>query len=288
MAASPRPVALLALLTSCVSWAVPACAQSTAAPIATAVAAPVAILTEAIGVFQIFARGRPAPSEVAAPVEQGATLALEGDARVVLAYPGIGSVYELWGPAQFVAQGSGVERRAGAGLLVRRDLVSALRALQIRPESATVQGSTAMRGGGDLALQAGGPTGTQFAQDAMVVCWRPLGPQWIYRIRVIDDDGSVVFEGRTDGARLTVPATLTLQPRTQYLWHLSARGPNGQTAEAVGEFQRLDASSELALRQAQAVLANGNRTDRTLYEIALRQQGFAAAGASGCEHADGS
>jgi len=32
------------------------------------------------------------------------------------------------------------------------------------------------------------------------------------------------------------------------------------------------------LRQAQAVLANGNRTDRTLYEIALRQQGFAAAG----------
>jgi hypothetical protein len=273
---------LLALLVLCLNWPAAGCAQQAAMADAT----PVAIVTEATGAFEILARGRPAPSEVAAPVQANAILVLEGDARVVLAYPGVGSIYQLQGPGRFVAQASGVERRAGPGSLSRRDLASALRALKIRPEGNRVQGSTAMRGIGGLALQARGPTGNQLAAEALLVCWRPLGADWSYQIRVIDDDGQVVYEAHTNGASLQLPPARMMRAGGPYLWQVLARGPDGQSAEAVGQFQRLDASTEQALQQAQSVLASGDATDRALYAIALRQQGLVPAAASDCE--DGS
>ncbi len=268
----------VALLVWCLNGAAAACAQ----PVVTAVATPVAIITEASGAFRILARGNPAPSEVASPVEPGAILALDREARLVLAYPGTGSIYQLQGPGRFVARTSGVERLSGPGSLAQRDLVSALRALKIRPEGARVQGSTAMRGAGGLVLQAWGPTGSQRTPDAMVVCWRPLGLNWSYQIRVIDDDGHVVFDGHTNGARLPLPAVRMLQADAAYLWQVLARGPNGESAEAVGQFQRLDPSTEQALQQARSALASGDATDRALYAIALRQHGLAPA-ASVCE-----
>ena len=58
----------VARLVLCLHWAAPACAQ----PVVTAVATPVALITEAKGAFRILARGHPAPSEVTSPVELGA------------------------------------------------------------------------------------------------------------------------------------------------------------------------------------------------------------------------
>jgi hypothetical protein len=272
----------VALLVLCLNWAAPACAQA----VAPAVATPVAIITEAKGALRILAHGHLAPSEVTSPVEPGAVLALEREARAVLAYPGSGSIYELRGPGRFVARTSGVERLSGPGSLVQRDLASALRALKIRPEATSVQGSTAMRGAGGLVLQAWGPAHSQRAPDAMVVCWTPLGLNWSYQIRLIDDDGHVVFDVHTNGARLPLPELRMLRPGAAYLWQVLARGPNGQSAEAVGQFERLDPSTEQALQQARSVLASGDATDRTLYAIALRQHGLVPAAASGCE--DGS
>jgi hypothetical protein len=270
------PLAAVVCMLLCLAGAHPCCAQ------------PVAIVTEVDGPVRIVAQGRQVRPEVADQVEQGATVVVERDARVVLAYPGIGSIYELQGPGRFVARSDAVQSQDASGRLARRDLVSALRALRIRPEGTALQGSAAMRGASALDLQATGPTGSQLERDAIRLCWKSLGERWMYRVRVIDDDGTAVFDTRTAGSSLELPATLRLQANAPYLWHVLARGPNGQSAEAAGQFRRLDAASEQALLRAESALAGAGATDRALYRIARDQLGFAPAGAPACARSGGS
>jgi hypothetical protein len=202
--------------------------------------------------------------QVADPVERDATVALEPGARLVLAYPVSGAIYELHGPGRFVVRGDAVQASTGSGRVAKRDMVSVLRALRIRPEGTTLQASAAMRGASTLELQAEGPTGSQPAQEPMRLCWRPLGAQWLYRVRLIDDDGIVLFEAHTRASTLELPAALPLQANAPYVWHVQASGPNGRSAEAVGQFRRLDA------------------TGRALVGIARRQYGFAENGTPRC------
>ncbi len=251
----------------------------------TGCAQPVAIVTEVHGPVRIVAHGRSVPPEVADAVEQNAIVVLEGDARVVLAYPEQGSIYELRGPGRFIARIDSVQAHAGKGRLARRDLATELRALRIRPDGTTLQGSAVMRGGSSLELQAEGPSGSQLARDPMVVCWRPQGASWSYRVRLIDDDGTILFETRTDASTLQLPA-LPLQPNAAYLWHLIAEGPNGQSAEAAGEFRRVDVDTEQAMLRAESiVLAGADPTERALYLIARQQHGLAASASAGCSGA---
>jgi hypothetical protein len=251
-------------------------------------AQPVAIVTEVDGPVRIIVHGqRGVPPEVAGAVEQNATVVLDSGARLVLAYPRQGSIYELRGPGRFVAGVDGVQARSGKGSLARRDLAAALRALRIRPEGTTLQGSAAMRGASALELQAEGPMGSQLARDAIRLCWRPLGPNWSYRVRLIDDDGAIVFEAQTDDAVMQLPATLPLQPDGLYLWHLVAQGPSGRSAEAAGQFRRVDAGTEQAMLRAESALGHADPTERALYRIARQQHGLAAIDGSGCASAGG-
>jgi hypothetical protein len=245
-------------------------------------AQPVAIVTEVHGSVRIVAHGRSAPPEVADPVERNATVVLGGDARVVLAYPKQGSIYELLGPGRFVAGIDSVRLQSGKGRLARRDLATELRALRIRPDGTTLQGSAVMRGASSLELQAEGPSGSQLARDPIRVCWKPQGAHWSYRLRLIDDDGAILFETRTDASALELPA-LPLQPNASYLWHLTAQGPDGRSAEAAREFRRVDVDTEQAMLRAESiVLAGADPTERALYQIARQQHGFSASAGSGC------
>lgn len=251
------------------------------------VARPVAIVTEVDGDVRIVAQGRTVHPDVADSVEQDATVVLKRGARIVLVYPKVGSIYEMQGPGRFVAHADAVESRGGPGLLAKRDMASVLRALRIRPEGTTLQGSAAMRGASALELQADGPTGSQLTRDSIRLCWRPLGPQWLYRVRLIDDDGIVLFEAQTRDSIFEVPSTFQLQASAPYLWHVLATGPNGKSAEAAGQFRRLAVDSELALLRAESMMPELDPTGRALLRIARRQQGFVPGGASVCLHESG-
>jgi len=90
--------------------------------------------------------------------------------------------------------------------------------------------------------------------------------------RIIDDDGHVVFDGHTNGARLPLPAVRMLQADAAYLWTSA-----GARANAIGRggrpFQRLDPSPSKLAGRRDRPLASGDATDRALYAIALRQHG---------------
>jgi hypothetical protein len=269
-----------------VALAAVACAVPGAAGADCDCAAPVAIVTEVAGAVRMLAQRRSTHPDLSDPVREGATLVLERGARIVLVYPAGASIFELSGPGRFVARAAAVEPRSGSGGLLRRDLVPMLRALRIHPEGTTLQGSTAMRGVSALELQAAGPTGTRLTRDPLRVCWRPLGADWAYRVRLIDDDGMVLYEQQTRASALELPVTLFLPADAQYLWHVRATGPNGRFAEAAGQFRRLDADSEQALLRAGSALPQLDATGRALVRIARRQQGFAPPAADCANGAD--
>jgi hypothetical protein len=243
---------------------------------------PVAIVTEVDGSVRVVARAHTVRPEVADSIEDGAAVVLERGARIVLVYPKVGTIYELRGPGRFVARADAVESRAGPGLMARRDMIPMLRSLRIRPEGTTLQGSAAMRGAGTLGLLADGPRGSQLSGGPIRLCWRPLGAPWLYRVRLIDDDGIVLFEERTGDSAFEVPATTRLLPGAAYLWHVLATVPNGQWAEAVGQFRRLDVESERALLQAESAIPDLDATGNALVRIARRQHGIAPDDKSGC------
>lgn len=249
----------------------------------------VAIVTEVEGSARCVVNGRSSTPDVADPVQQGTLIVLERGARIVLTYPARGTIYELRGPGRFIVQGEAVQLRTGSGQLARRDLIPALRALRIQPDGPTLQGSAAMRGAGAPDLQLEGPNGAQLTRDAIRLCWKPLGPQWTYRIRLIDDDGIVLFETRTPDSYFELPATVELRSNTPYLWHVQATGPDGRAADAAGQFRRLDSEAEHALLTAESLQADLDPTGRALIRIAKQQQGLAPDGAVRCsrDHALG-
>lgn len=242
----------------------------------------VAIVTEVEGSARLVVRGRAASPDVADPVEQGTIVVLERDARIVLTYPVVGSIYELRGPGRFLVRADEVQLRAGSGRLARRDLIPALRALQIKPDGATLQGSAAMRGASALELQLEGPSGTQLTSEAIELCWKSLGPQWTYRVRLIDDDGSVLYETKTTDSHFELPADIRLQADVPYVWHVEATGPSGESADAAGQFQRLDAQAQQNLLAAESLSADLDETGRVLIRIAKQQRGVAPGPTAAC------
>jgi len=243
----------------------------------------VAIVTEVEGSARLLVRNRAVGPEVADPVEQGAIVVLERGARIVLTYPVGGSIYELHGPGRFVVHSDGVQLRGGSGRLSKRDLIPALRALRLQPDGSTLQGSAAMRGASAQELRPDGPSGTQLTRDAIRLCWKSLGPQWGYRIRLIDDDGIVLFETRTTDSYFELPESVHLQPSVPYLWHVQATGPNGQLSDAAGQFRRLDPEVEQALLTAESLTPELDATGRTLIRIARQQLGFTPGGTALCQ-----
>jgi hypothetical protein len=260
--------AKVAMLASALLWGAPE--PATCGPDD---ARAVAIVTEIDGSARIFSPGRAAPPEIADSVPEDAIVVLERGARIVLVYPIFGSIYEAQGPGRFIARREAVELRGGAGQVSKRDIAAVLRALKIRTVGTTLQGSAAMRGVSALELQAEGPTGSRLLRDPIGLCWRSLGTQWLYRVRLIDDDGAVLFETQTADSALEVPAAVPVEPGASYIWHVVATGPSGQSIEAAGQFRELDAQSERALLQAESAIPELDATGRTLIRIARRQQG---------------
>jgi hypothetical protein len=209
-------------------------------------------------------------------------LVLAPGARVVLAYTEGGWIFELQGDGRFVARARSVEVSGGGGQLRRRNLAAALRALKVHADGPTLQGSVSMRGAGSPSLRARGPAGSHMRGDPIAVCWSPMGTGWRYRVRLIDDDGRVVFEQVTRATRLAMPAPPPAGEAASWVWHVAAFASHGREAEQAGRFQWVDARTELALVDAQAVARAGEATDRAIVSIARLQLGFDADAGTPC------
>jgi hypothetical protein len=245
-------------------------------------AQPVAILTEVQGSCRIESGGRAAPAEPMSPVQAGSVLVLAPYARVVLAYMEGGWIFELRGDGRFLARTGDVQARDGHGTVRRRNLAAALRALTVRADGPTVQGSVSMRGKASLLLRARGPAGSHLRDEALSVCWNPLGAGWHYRLRLIDADGQVVSEQQTVATQLALPAPPPAPAAVSWVWHLAAFGTHGREAEQAGRFRWVDGPTELALVDARSVARAGDATDRAIVSIARLQLGFDADAGEPC------
>ena len=233
-------------------------------------APPVAILTEVEGFARIITDRQAMTPRIALAVDENSLFLLEKSARIVLAYPDTGVIFEMQGPGRFKARSDGVQR-VELGRLTKRDLIPELRALRIRPDRPTLQASVSMRGGSAEGLEAFGPRGSRFGRDPIRICWEPRGHEWRYRVRVVGDDGVIVFEVWTAESAIELPNTVLTAAKTPYLWYVHAEAHNKRFAEAAGLFERLGAASERALLQAEWAVPQSDTTGRVLIQVARRQ-----------------
>jgi len=233
-------------------------------------AQPVAIITEVDGSVGMVADRQIMTPSVALAVEENSLFSLERGARVVLAYPKTGIIFEMQGLGRYLARGDGVEA-LGLGHLARRNLIPELRALRIQPDRPTLQASVSMRGRSLETIEAIGPRGNRFNRDPIRICWEPMGAEWRYRVRVIDDDGAIVFETWTSKVAIDVPKAVLIAAKMPYLWYVHAEAQHRRFSEAAGLFERVEPAKERALLRAEWAVPQFDSTDRVLIQIARRQ-----------------
>jgi len=237
----------------------------------------VALVTDVAGMAELGAASPRRTLALLAVLRTDDTLRLADGARVVVAYPAAGPVFELKGPGVYRVAEQGIVATSGA--MNRSELAAPLRALKIDPKRA-VQASLVMRGVDGRALTAAAPVGRQLEAHARTLKWQPTltvpETNWSYEVALVDDDGKVVFRATTRDSEITLPADLQLRRNEPYVWTVTAEGRYGRRAEAAAEFTLVDSNVERLLLGAQAAAAE-SRSNEAVYLLALRQHGLAQA-----------
>lgn len=214
---------------------------------------------------------RRVPLDLVAEVRPGDVIALGAQSSAVLAYTGQDRIDEAHGPGRVRAGAESAVAIDASARIVQRPLPPALGALRIKPVTAA-QASIVMRGGGD-ALELLSPTGPQLEARARLLRWRADAAKAEFVVRLIDDDGAVVFEAATDGTELALPASLSLAREREYVWTLDAAFGGGGRATTAAAFSLVPALVESRIDAARAE-AGDVFSSRVALAVALEQLGL--------------
>ncbi|HEU0200435.1 MAG TPA: hypothetical protein VFR86_08370, partial [Burkholderiaceae bacterium] len=208
---------------------------------AAAAAQPVAMLTDLQGKVEFATEARGRVVSLAAPLHTDDALQLGANARAVVAYPGAGLVYEVQGPGVVRIGPADVAVMKGA-TVSRSELPPQLRQL-VQPGRAA-QASIVLRSLQTRELTPVAPRGTQMAMHVRTLRWQPMtgadGTPWEYHVRLIDDNGAVVFSTQTQEPQVALPAEIALLRSQPYVWTVEARGRYGRRVESAAEFTLID------------------------------------------------
>jgi hypothetical protein len=271
-AGNARAVSLISF-TALACLALPAAA----APPAASAQTVTAIVTDVDGQAHLAKHGTTRPLALLSALDAGDLVQLDRDARAVVVFPGQnGMAFDLAGPGSFLVQPKEMVARDRAARVSRRELPASLRALTIKA-SRSALASVTMRGIGQSAFRALGPSGRQLAQSARSLRWSPVddgeGGPWHYKVRLIDDDGVVAFESDTVATSIELPEAIQLERESPYVWTVDAIGELGRRRSIATEFVVVDQATEASVLAARAERLD-RLSDRVLFAIALDQSGL--------------
>ncbi len=96
----------------------------------------------------------------------------------------------------------------------------------VRPPSEHVR-STATEGASPELIFP--QEGARISPGELEFRWAAVSRSLFYEVRILDEDGGLLWEGRTEAASLKPPATLMLKEGRQYYISVRANLPEGQT-----------------------------------------------------------
>jgi hypothetical protein len=219
--------------------------------------AVVAVVTDLSGPGQLRRGAVQRPLAVLAPLQALDQLRLPAGATAELAFTaGTGSVVRVAGPGRFQVGSADIRPRDPGARVERRDLAAAWRGMRIRP-GMVGRASIALRGLPATQVSLRAPLGGQDADDLRRLQWdQPYGHHagaWDYTVRVIDDQGALLFASESRERSVALPAGLAFERERDYLWTVQARSEDRRHAYGAAEFHRIAADAE---RDVQRILAS--------------------------------
>jgi hypothetical protein len=202
-----------------------------------------AVVTDLSGNGQLLHAGAARQLVVLAPIGLRDAIRLERGATVEIAFlEGTGGVWQLAGPGLFRIAAGSVQTGDITAHLQRRDLAAVWRNARIRTDLAG-RASIALRGPAATQVRLRTPMGGVAANAPIVLEWDPPygGHEgaWQYTVRVIDDQGSLVYTSQEAQDRLTLPPQLPIEPSRDYLWTVQARDAQRRRAYGSAQFHRI-------------------------------------------------
>lgn len=263
-----------------------ACSATAAGPAVFAPAVAVAVVTDLTGRGKLHRNGQDGPLPILATLAPRDQLRLERGAVAELAFTaGTGSVLRLTGPGRFRVGEHDVKTRDAGALVERRDLAAALRNVQIRT-GLIGRASIAMRGLPATRVGLRAPIGGVGAQTPLVLEWDPPygghSGAWNYAVRVIDDQGLLVYATEATGQNVALPESLPIERNRDYLWTVQARDADRRHAYGAAEFHRPAPEVEQRMVELTNVVAQARRdpelpessAEEVLLAVVLEQAGL--------------
>jgi len=246
----------------------------------------VAVVTNLSGPAQLRRAAERRSIAVLDVLQAGDQLQLQATASLELAFTaGAGCVLQLTGPGRFSVRGNDVLTRDPGARVERRDLAAAWREVRIRP-GLVGRASIALRGLAANAVTLRTPRGGEDGPALQRLEWNqpyghPAGP-WGYTVRVIDDQGALMFLAQSQERSVSLPATLEFERGRDYLWTVEAHAQDHASAYGAAEFHRVAADAEDGMQALwQSVMALRRDpaqpepvAEEVLLALALEQSGL--------------
>ncbi|MEO6625045.1 MAG: hypothetical protein ABIN37_09475 [Burkholderiaceae bacterium] len=226
-----------------------------------ALAAPVALITDVQGSATLTVSGRSADAGILADIEPGTQLQLPANSTLVVLYLADGSEYLLQGPAQVVFRADRPEVTSGAPAIRRAAVAGG--GTRLRP-GGLGQGAIVMRSLVNLRVRLLSASNTLLLETQPELRWMAPEPGLRYSISVSDDTGRSLYQGEVDGTSFALPASLQLRDGVAYGWQVSARSPDGRVYTGRGEFGLANAQL-----RAQAEAARGEVGSAVSSQVAM-------------------
>jgi hypothetical protein len=267
-------------------WAAIACLTGAGALGAGPPPFAVAVVTDLAGAGRLERESPGRRLAVLDTLQSGDRIGLLAGASAEIAFTaGSGSVLRLRGPGRFRIGEHGVQLIGAGASVERRDLAAAWRNVQIRT-GLVGRASIALRGLAATQVRLREPIGGLAGAEPVRLQWDPpygghAGP-WDYTVRLIDDQGKLLYEERAGDQSLVLPADLRLERNRDYLWTVQARDAQRRHAYGAAEFhrvapeveQRIDGLRQAVLAARRDPAQAESSAEEVLLAVAMDQAGL--------------
>jgi hypothetical protein len=235
--------------------------------VASAQAAPAALVTDVVG-NSVFAPGSE-PVRLLAEVAAGSVLRVASNGQLTLFQLGDGSEYTLRGPGRWRVGAGAPEPQDGAAPAQKRAVAAPLREVRLRTDR-VAQGGIVMRSSGHPALLT--PVNETVLDNDVRFAWDSFGDGANYQFELVDQAGQKLLQAETAATELRLPSAVPLQSGQTYYWAVRGRGTAATPAYRVAEFRVVDADTRRRIEAARPA-PDAPFSERVLFAALLEDAG---------------
>jgi hypothetical protein len=193
----------------------------------------VAMVADVAGVVRLTTAKGVLPSSVATELPADARAEVATNGKLVVLVLAMGEEFTLLGPVSAQIRADGVSATPAERVLRRASAVGKVR---LKSEGLAQAAVTLRSSRRQETLPLRNLADTVTLETRPTFRWTPVEGAGPYRFELLDANGTVLFEARTEATQLQLPESVTLSESRPYTWEVSTRQANGMRFSNFGDF----------------------------------------------------